>query len=84
MPGPVAVLGTMMECDMGDAPDFLIVEPLGVFANDLPVATIFDIVRQTHVTVPQESRRTYQVFCVELMDAAMSVVARSAERDAHV
>ena len=44
------MLGTMMECDMGDAPDFLIVEPLGVFANDLPVATIFDIVPFLNIT----------------------------------
>jgi hypothetical protein len=40
----------MLECDMGDAPDFLIVEPLGVFANDLPVATIFDIVPFLNIT----------------------------------
>jgi len=50
MPGPVATLGTMLECDMGDAPDFLIVEPMGVFANDLPVATIFDIIPFLNVT----------------------------------
>ena len=42
MPGPVAVLGTPMFCTMGFVPSALIVEPLGVFANGLPVATIFD------------------------------------------
>ena len=31
-----------MFCDMGVSPSALLVEPLGVFANDLPVATIFD------------------------------------------
>ena len=31
-----------MFCDMGFAPSALIVEPLGVFANDLPVATMMD------------------------------------------
>ena len=50
MPGPLAVLGTMMECDMGDAPGFLIVEPTGVFANDLPVGTIFDIIPFVNLT----------------------------------
>ena len=44
MPGPVAVLGTPMVCDMGLVPSVLIVEPVGVFASDLPVATIFDII----------------------------------------
>ena len=33
-----------MFCDMGIEPSVLLVEPLGVFANDLPVATIFDII----------------------------------------
>ena len=42
MPGPVAVLGTPMICTFGLAPSVLIVEPTGVFANDLPVATIFE------------------------------------------
>ena len=44
MPGPVATLGTPMFCDMGFEPSVLMVEPLGVFANDLPVGTIFDII----------------------------------------
>lgn len=49
MPGPLAVLGTVMECDMGDAPGVLIVEPTGVFANDLPVGTILDIIPEVNI-----------------------------------
>ncbi len=33
-----------MLCDFGLAPSVLIAEPLGVFANDLPVATILDFI----------------------------------------
>ena len=44
MPGPVATDGTLMMCDFGVAPSALIVEPLGVFANDLPAANILDII----------------------------------------
>lgn len=32
-----------MTCDMGVAPSVLVVEPLGVFANGLPVANITDV-----------------------------------------
>lgn len=44
MPGPLAVLGTPMFCTFGVAPSALIVEPTGVFANDLPVASIMDFI----------------------------------------
>ena len=44
MPGPVATDGTLMMCDFGVAPSVLIVEPLGVFANDLPAANILNII----------------------------------------
>ena len=44
MPGPVATDGTLMECDLGVAPSVLMVEPLGVFANDLPAANILNII----------------------------------------
>jgi hypothetical protein len=49
MPGPVAVLGTPMFCDMGFFPSVLIVEPLGVFANDLPAGTILDIIPEVNI-----------------------------------
>ena len=44
MPGPVATTGTPMMCSMGIAPSLLIVEPLGVFANDLPAANILNTI----------------------------------------
>ena len=44
MPGPVATVGTLMMCDFGVAPSPLLVEPLGVFANDLPAANILNII----------------------------------------
>ena len=44
MPGPIATVGTLMMCDFGVAPSVLVVEPLGVFANDLPAANILNII----------------------------------------
>ena len=49
MPGPIAVLGTPMFCDMGFFPSVLLVEPLGVFANDLPAGTIVDIIPEVNI-----------------------------------
>lgn len=38
-----------MFCDMGVAPSALIVEPLGVFANDLPVGTMVDVIPMVNI-----------------------------------
>jgi hypothetical protein len=38
-----------MFCDMGFFPSVLLVEPLGVFANDLPAGTIVDIIPEVNI-----------------------------------
>ena len=73
MPGPVATLGTPMFCDMGFAPSALLVEPLGVFANDLPVATMMDFAPMVNIPTFGLCRSPANPDVIALTAAALGV-----------
>lgn len=73
VPGPVATLGTPMFCDMGLTPSALIAEPMGVFANDLPVATIVDIIPMANIPPFGLCRSPANPMVIALTAAALGV-----------